>query len=84
MPDGGLPPRAAPSAERDGTEPGEPDELARARALVARAQYEPARKLLEPKVLDGKASREEVRVLRVVCEKQGDRMCVALCEAKLK
>jgi hypothetical protein len=63
----------------------EPDsELARARDLVLKMQYEPARKTLEPKVLDGKASREEIRMLKTICEKQGDRMCVALCESKLK
>jgi len=63
----------------------EPDsELARARDLVLKMQYEPARKALEPKVLDGKASREEIRMLKTICEKQGDRMCVALCESKLK
>lgn len=63
----------------------EPDsELARARDLVLKMQYEPARKALEPKVLDGKASREEIRMLKTICEKQGDKMCVALCETKLK
>lgn len=68
-----------------GQEHKEPDsELARARDLVLKMQYEPARKTLEPKVLDGKASREEIRMLQTICQKQGDRMCVALCEAKLK
>jgi hypothetical protein len=63
----------------------EPDsELARARDLVLKLQYDPARKLLEPKVLDGKASREETRMLRTICAKQGDRMCVALCDTKLR
>ena len=63
----------------------EPDsELARARDLVLKMQYDPARKALEPKVLDGRASREEIRMLKTICEKQGDRMCVALCESKLK
>jgi hypothetical protein len=42
------------------------------------------RKKLEPKVLDGKASKEEIRRLRAACAKQGDRMCVALCDAKLR
>ena len=42
------------------------------------------RQMLEPKVLDGKASREEIRLLETICEKQGDRMCVALCDTKLK
>jgi hypothetical protein len=81
MQDGGTPAIASASA----VEHKEPDtELARARDLVLKMQYEPARKTLEPKVLDGKASREEIRMLRTVCEKQGDRMCVALCDSKLK
>lgn len=68
-----------------GGEHKEPDsDLARARDLVLKMKYEPARKALEPKVLDGKASREEIRLLKTICEKQGDRMCVALCESKLK
>jgi hypothetical protein len=68
-----------------GQEHKEPDsELARARDLVLKMQYEPARKALEPKVLDGNASREEIRMLKTICQKQGDRMCVALCESKLK
>ena len=82
----------APSASPAGSAPAavgqvhtEPDsELARARDLVLKMQYEPARKTLEPKVLDGKASREEIRMLKTICEKQGDRMCIALCETKLK
>ena len=82
-------PSAAPSSSAGsaavGQEHKEPDsELARARDLVLKMQYEPARKTLEPKVLDGKASREEIRMLKTICEKQGDRMCVALCESKLK
>lgn len=68
-----------------GQEHKEPDtELARARDLVLKLQFEDARKVLEPKVLDGKASREEIRMLKTICEKQRDRMCVALCESKLK
>ncbi len=87
--DGGAPagPSSAPSgaAAAVGQEHKEPDsELARARDLVLKMQYEPARKALEPKVLDGTASREEIRMLKTVCEKQGDRMCVALCDSKLK
>ena len=83
MPDGGAP--APAIAGGSAPEHKEPDsDLARARDLVLKMQYEPARKTLEPKVLDGKASREEIRMLRTVCEKQGDRMCVALCDSKLK
>lgn len=77
-------PAASPSASA-GAEHKEPDtELARTRDLVLRMQFEQARKNLEPKVLDGRASREEIRLLRTICEKQGDRMCIALCDAKLK
>jgi hypothetical protein len=68
-----------------GQEHKEPDtELARVRDLVLKLQFDEARKALEPKVLDGKASREEVRMLKTICESQHDRMCVALCESKLK
>ncbi len=68
-----------------GQEHKEPDtELAHARDLVLKLKFDDARKALEPKVLDGKASREEVRMLKTICEKQRDRMCVALCESKLR
>jgi hypothetical protein len=81
--DGGT--ASARPAAVAGQEHTEPDtELARARDLVLKMQYEPARKSLEPKVLDGKASREEIRMLKTICEKQGDRMCVALCDSKLR
>ena len=86
--DGGAPsaaPLGSVASAAVGQVHSEPDsELARARDLVLKMQYEPARKALEPKVLDGKASREEIRMLKTICEKQGDRMCVALCETKLK
>lgn len=89
--DAGAPPsgRGAAAGDAGGTVAGpehkEPDtELARARDLVLKMQYEPARKQLEPKVLDGRASREEIRMLKTICEKQGDRMCAALCESKLR
>jgi hypothetical protein len=81
MLDGGVP----ASAKSAAPEHKEPDsDLARARDLVLKTQLDPARKTLEPKVLDGKASREEIRLLKTICEKQGDRMCVALCDSKLK
>jgi len=85
---GGAPSAAADAGKAGavaGQEHKEPDtELARARDLVLKMQFDVARKSLEPKVLDGKATREEVRLLKTICEKQGDRMCVALCESKLK
>ena len=80
--------KASPSAAASssvGREHKEPDtDLARARDLVLKKQLDAARKALEPKVLDGKASREEIRLLETICERQGDRMCVALCDTKLK
>jgi hypothetical protein len=78
---------AAPSgsAVTTGREHQEPDtDLAKVRDLVLKGDLERARKALEPKVLEGKASREEVRLLRSVCITQKDRMCAALCDAKLK
>jgi hypothetical protein len=49
-----------------------------------RHQSQEARAILEPKVLDGKASKEEIRLLKSVCKAEKDRMCVALCNTKLK
>jgi hypothetical protein len=63
----------------------EPDsDAARARDLLLKNHLVEARKILEPKVLDGKASNEELRLLKTVCGEQADRMCVALCDAKLR
>ena len=78
--DGGPPRAPLPSGEHK-----EPDsDAARARDHLLKRQFDEARKILEPKVLDGKASKEEIRLLKSVCKEQGDRMCVALCDAKLK
>lgn len=72
---------AAPSA----IEHKEPDsDLAKARDLLLKMRLADARKILEQKVLDGRATREETRMLKTICEKEGDRMCVALCNTKLK
>lgn len=79
--DGGAPRRAegAPPEHR------EPDtDAARARDLFLKKKYKEARDILEPKVVDGKSSKDEVRLLKSICKEQGDRMCVALCDAKLK
>src|SRR5690606_35262001 len=59
-------------------------DVARARDHVLRERYDEARAILEPKVLDGTASKEEIRLLKTVCTEQGDRMCAALCDAKLR
>jgi len=59
-------------------------DLAAARDHLLHGRPGAARKLLEPRVLDGRASREEIRMLRAACNAEADRMCVALCDAKLK
>lgn len=75
----------APRASFDAGEHKEPDsDFVRARGHLLANRTKEAREVLEPKVLEGKASKEEVRLLRTVCKDQGDRMCVALCDAKLK
>lgn len=78
--DGGAPKPSAPAPEHQEPE----SDLARARDHVLKREHDEARKILEPKVVDGKASKEELRLLKTVCKEQGDRMCVALCDAKLK
>ena len=78
--DGGAPKPQIPSGEHK-----EPDsDAARARDHLLKNRLKEAREILEPKVLDGKASKEEIRLLKTVCKSQGDRMCVALCDAKLR
>lgn len=79
--DGGAP-RGPIDAGRDPKEAA--SDLTKARDLVLKKEWDSARPLLEPRVLEGKASKEEIRLLKTVCQGQGDRMCVALCDAKLK
>ncbi len=83
--DAGAPVRVVP-VEAGAPQPsGEPDtELAKARNLVLKKNYAKAREMLEPRLLEGKATREETRLLLEVCKAQRDRMCIALCESKLK
>ena len=79
--DGGVPSRT----KLDAGEHKEPDsDAARARDLLLKHKLKEARDILEPKVIDNKASKDEIRLLRNVCKEQGDRMCMALCDAKLK
>ncbi|MCL2723527.1 MAG: hypothetical protein FWD69_03730 [Polyangiaceae bacterium] len=59
-------------------------ELSRARGLVAKKQFGPARAILEPRVLDGTSSTDEIALLKTICTKQADRMCVAFCDSKLR
>lgn len=75
----------APRAFDAGRDPKEAtSDVAKARDYVLKKEWDSARPLLEPRVLEGKASKEEIRLLKQVCQGQGDRMCVALCDAKLK
>lgn len=78
--DGGL--AAAPASARVHEEP--KNDLAAARDHVLKKEYKEAHELLMPKVVDGKASKEEIRVLKQACQGEGDRVCIALCDAKLK
>ncbi len=63
--------------------PDESSDFARAQRLLLGGKAKEARAILEPKVIDGKSSPEETRLLREVCKTQGDKMCVALCNSKL-
>ena len=75
----------APRLPLDAGEHKEPDtDFVRARAHLLGHRLKEAREILEPKIIDGKASKEEIRLLKSICKEQGDRMCVALCDAKLK
>jgi len=75
---------AAPSAPPIG-EHREPDtDLARARQLFLEGRDAEGRALLEPRVLDGRGGRAEALLLKEICQRQGDRMCVALCAAKAR
>jgi len=78
--DGGMP--AVPASARMHEEP--KNDLADARTHVLKQEYKEAHDILMPKVVDGKASKEEIRVLKQACQGEGDRVCIALCDAKLK
>ncbi|MCL2779294.1 MAG: hypothetical protein FWD73_14965 [Polyangiaceae bacterium] len=61
-----------------------PTELKRAQDYVAKKQLGPARAILEPKLLNDTASKDEIVLLKSICVQKADRMCVALCDAKLR
>ena len=60
------------------------DSKTEVKAREGRAASAALRKLLEPKVLSGAATPDEVRMIMDICKAQSDRRCVALCESKLK
>lgn len=80
--DGGTPPKAPAVDVGEHQEPN--NDAAMARALFLKHKDKEARALLEPKLLDGSATSDEVRLLRAICKDQSDRMCIALCDQKLK
>lgn len=69
---------ALPSAEAEDN-----SDFGKARALMLKGQNAKARAILEPRVLENKASREEVRLLLEVCRVQKDKMCMALCQSRI-
>lgn len=79
--DGGAP-RVSLDAGREHKEPS--SDLATARDHVLKKEWKEAHEILAPRVLEGKPTKEEIRLLKQVCQNEGDRMCVALCDAKLK
>jgi hypothetical protein len=79
--DGGTPRSASLFDAGQHQEPA--TDAARARDLILKRRTKEARSILEPKLIDGRASSEEIRLLRGLCKEEGDRMCVALCDSKL-
>jgi hypothetical protein len=63
--------------------PDDNTDFGRAQKLLLGGKAKDARAILEPKVLSGKSSSDETRLLREVCKTQGDKMCIALCNSKL-
>jgi pSer/pThr/pTyr-binding forkhead associated (FHA) protein len=51
---------------------------------VLKQNYPAARAILEPRVMGGRASPEEIKMLKDVCKATGDQQCVEYCKAKLK
>ena len=73
--DGGASAAPAVTAER----PVETN-FTKARDLHLKKRDKEARALLEPRVIEGKASAEEVNLLSQICTLQKDKLCVALCK----
>lgn len=73
--DGGVSAAPAVTAER----PSETN-FTKARDLHLKKRDKEARALLEPRVIEGKATPEEVGLLSQICTLQKDKLCVALCK----
>lgn len=76
-------PRDAGAAALPSAEPEDTSEFGKARAWMLKGQNGKARAILEPRVLENRASRDEVRLLLEVCKVQKDKMCQALCQSRL-
>jgi hypothetical protein len=63
--------------------PDDNTDFGKAQRFLLTGKSQDARAVLEPKFLGGRASLDEIRLLREVCKSQGDRMCVAMCNSKL-
>lgn len=59
-------------------------DAARAQRLMVKGDYEGARQLLQPKLVEKKISADELRLLRTACERQRDTMCVLACDGYKK
>lgn len=76
-------PRDAGAAALPSAEAEDASDFGKARAWMLKGQNGKARAILEPRVLENKASRDEVRLLLEVCKVQKDKMCQALCQSRL-
>lgn len=61
-----------------------PDANAAGQATKGRDGEERARRMLEPRVWAGKATIDEIKLLRAICRHQHDSACVSRCTALLK
>jgi hypothetical protein len=59
------------------------DDLAKAREAVHRGDKKRARAILEPRMLENKASHDEIQLLHELCRLENDKMCMALCKTRL-
>ncbi len=51
---------------------------------VTSADWQKARNVLEPKVVTGTATQDEIKLLEVICKNQKDRACLKACKKQLK
>ncbi len=59
------------------------DDLAKAREALHRGDKKRARAILEPRMLENKASHDEIQLLHELCRLEDDKMCMALCKTRL-